>query len=238
MVTGYTFDTFKTHLATMAVVAEDDDAFLDNLPSAIDSAELRIMQELDLLSTVSQLTGYATTALERQVVFPIADFITLQQINIITPAGVVVPDHGTRNACLPVTKEYLDNVYNSRTNADVPAAFAMINQNTIILGPWPDDVYYIELVATVRPASLSPDVTQTFISTYLPDLFFAAAMVYISGYQRNFGRASDDPQMAVSWESYYQTRKGSALTEENRKKFQAGGWTSMVPAVTATPTRG
>jgi hypothetical protein len=64
-----------------------------------------------------------------------------------------------------------------------------------------------------------------------------ASMVYISAYQRNFGRQSDDPSMAVSYESQYQALVKSATVEEFRKKFAAGGWSSMSPAVVATPGR-
>jgi len=62
-------------------------------------------------------------------------------------------------------------------------------------------------------------------------------MIYISAFQRNFGRQSDDPQMAQSYESQYQILKDSALLEENRKKFEAAAWTSYSPAPAATPTR-
>ena len=64
-----------------------------------------------------------------------------------------------------------------------------------------------------------------------------ASMVYISAYQRNFGRMSDDPQMAVSYESQYQALVKGATVEEFRKKFEAGGWSSMSPATVATPGR-
>jgi hypothetical protein len=63
-------------------------------------------------------------------------------------------------------------------------------------------------------------------------------MIYISAYQRNFGRANDDPQMAITYESQYQALLKSALTEENRKKFEAAAWSSQSPSTTATPTRG
>jgi hypothetical protein len=43
--------------------------------------------------------------------------------------------------------------------------------------------------------------------------------------------------MAVSYESQYQALVKSATVEEFRKKFQAGGWSSMSPAVVATPGR-
>jgi hypothetical protein len=65
-----------------------------------------------------------------------------------------------------------------------------------------------------------------------------ASMIYISAYQRNFGKANDDPQMAVTYESQYQTLLKSALMEENRKKFEAAAWSSQSPSTVATPTRG
>ena len=64
-----------------------------------------------------------------------------------------------------------------------------------------------------------------------------ASMIYISAYQRNFGRQADDPAMAQSYESQYQGLKTSALLEENRKKFEAAAWTSYSPAPAASPTR-
>jgi hypothetical protein len=80
--------------------------------------------------------------------------------------------------------------------------------------------------------------TSTFISLYLPDVFIMASMIYISAYQRNFGRANDDPQMAVTYESQYQALLKSAMMEENRKKFEAAAWSSQSPSPVATPTRG
>jgi hypothetical protein len=65
-----------------------------------------------------------------------------------------------------------------------------------------------------------------------------ASMIYISAYQRNFGKANDDPQMAVTYESQYQTLLRSAMMEENRKKFEAAAWSSQSPSTAATPTRG
>lgn len=238
MVTGYTYATYVAQLANLAVVDPTDTNFLTNLPSAIDSAELRIMQDLDLLSTVSQLTGQTLTANNRNLTFPITAFITLQQINVITPATQANPDLGTRNACFPTSKEELDYSYPDTTGAGVPTRFAMLSQNQVIFGPWPDQAYSLELVGTVRPASLSASNTTTFISTYLPDLFMAASMIYIAGYQRDFGRQSDDPQMSVSWQSFYDQRKAASFVEENRKKFWSNGWTSRMPAPTSTPDVG
>jgi len=89
---------------------------------------------------------------------------------------------------------------------------------------------------TIGTAAL-PSST-TFISLNLPDVFIMASMIYVSAYQRNFGRANDDPQMAVTYESQYQALLKGAAVEEARKKFEAAGWSSQSPSTFATPTRG
>jgi hypothetical protein len=114
----------------------------------------------------------------------------------------------------------------------------MIDERTFSLGPWPNAAYTLEIIGTYRPASLSASNTTTFISQYLPDIFVMASMIFISGYQRNFGRQSDDPAMAQSYESQYQALLRGATVEEYRKKFAASGWSSMSPSPVATPGRG
>lgn len=238
MTTGYTYGTYVTALAELAVVDAADAVFQDLLPSIIDYAEMRIYQDLDLLSTVSPQTGFSLTASNRALVLPISTFITLQDVNVLTPVGTADPNVATRNPCLPVSKEYLDMVYGSATGAGLPTFFAMINQNTLAFGPWPDAAYALEIVGTVRPESLSMSNMTTFIATYLPSLFMMASMVYITMYQRNFSAVSDDPQMGVNYESQYKALLNSATVEENRKKFASAAWSSMSPAPVATPTRG
>jgi len=246
MTTGLTYSSYQTQMAEMAVVSPTDPNFLAILPAMIDYAELRIYRDLDLLASVTTATQ-AMTAGTRAVTFP--QFVTVQQINVITPAGTTSPDAGTRAPLLPVTKEFIDINYPSASYTDVPAYFAPQSQsntgttpttqtlNTFLVAPFPNGVYTLEIVGTYRPASLSATNPQTFISQNLPDVFLIASMVYISAYQRNFGRMSDDPQMAVSYESQYQALIKGATVEEFRKKFEAGGWSSMSPATVATPGR-
>jgi hypothetical protein len=235
---GLTYATYKTALATLSVVPETDPNWLAVLPDAIDYAELRIYRDLDLLSTVQTLTSYATTANVSRVQLPSGTFVTLQNVNVISPAGTTVPDNGTRNPVLPVSKEYIQYSWPSSTNAGIPQYFAMIDERTFSLGPWPNAAYTLEIVGTYRPDALSSSNTTTFISQYLPDLFLMASMIFVSGYQRNFGRQSDDPAMSQSYESQYQALLRGATVEEYRKKFAASGWTSISPSPVATPGRG
>jgi hypothetical protein len=69
-------------------------------------------------------------------------------------------------------------------------------------------------------------------------MFIMASMIYISAFQRNFGKINDDPQMAMTYEAQYQALKASALIEANRAKFEASAWSSYSAAPAATPTRG
>lgn len=143
-----------------------------------------------------------------------------------------------RNACLPVTKEYLDVVYGDSSFTGLPVNYAPFNDNIFYFGPYPDQAYNVEIVGTIRPASLSSANPTTFISTYLPDLFIMASMIYVSAYQRNFGIVNNDPQMALSYETAYDNLLKGAAIEEARKKYQGPGWTSESPAVVASPSRG
>lgn len=238
MTTGMMYSDFVAQIALLAVVSPTDPNFLAALPQATTYAENRIYRDIDLLSTVLTNNTYAFTANLRTVNVPISTFVTLQQVNVITPYGVTNPELGTRNPLLPATKEYLDNVWGNSTGAAVPVYFAMINQSQFVVGPWPDQAYQMELVGTIRPASLSASNTSTALSLYWPDLLIMATMVYVTMYQRDFGKTADEPQMAGSYETQYQTLLKSAVVEEGRKKFTGAAWSSMSPAVTATPTRG
>jgi hypothetical protein len=244
---GLTYATYKTQIAQMAVVEEDDVNFLAILPSMIDYATLRINRDLDLLITSASLSGagYKLTAGNRNLSFSqnLPDgsyFVVSEQINLITPAGQTDPNVGTRAPLLPATKEFLDAVFGSSivNNRAQPKYFAPFNDTLFLVGPVPDEEYYVEVVGTVRPAPLSEDVPVTFISQYLPDLLIMASMIYISAYQRNFGRQSDDPQMAQSYESQYGMLLKSAMVEEARKKYEGAAWSSQAPAPVASPTRG
>jgi hypothetical protein len=242
---GLTYTTYKTQIAQMAVVAEDDVNFLAILPMMIDYASLRICRDLDLMSTSVSLygAGYKLTAGNRNLSFSQnlpngTSFVVSEQINLITPAGQTDPNTAGRTPLMPTTKEFLDAVYGSSTNTAMPKYFVPFNETLFFVGPTPNADYYVEVVGTVRPAPLSVSVPTTFISEYLPDLLVMASMIYISAYQRNFGKESDDPQMAMSYESQYQLLLKSAGVEEARKKFESAAWSSQSPATIAAPTRG
>jgi hypothetical protein len=236
-VPGLTYTTYKTQIATLAVVEETNAEFLITLPMAIEYAELRMCRDLDFMDTSDAITVPLPQG-TRRVVFPEGTWVTTEQMNVIVPAGTGDPDSGVRMPMTPISKEFLDAVYGDPTVQDLPRYYAPFNQNVFLVGPFADLDYTVETIGTTRPTTLSASTPTTFISTYLPDLFIMASMVYISGYQRNFGKQSDDPQMAVSYETQYQTLLKGAAIEEARKVYEAAAWSSKAPAVAASPTRG
>jgi hypothetical protein len=231
-------DSYVTQIATMAVVQPTNAAYLTILPQMITYAENRMYRDLDFLFTSIATTAYGLTTGSRVIAVPAGTFVVPEQINVLV--GSSNPDLAIRQPLLPTTKEFLDSVYGSGAvaNRGLPQYFVPFDDYTFLVGPYPDQSYSCEIVGTYRPESMSSTNKTTFISLYLPDLFIMASMIYISAYQRNFGKANDDPQMAVTYESQYQTLLKSALMEENRKKFEAAAWSSQSPSTSATPTRG
>ena len=118
-----------------------------------------------------------------------------------------------------------------------------VNTN-ILLGPAPNFAYTIRVTGTARMPSLFKyavagvaDTQYTYLSEFYPDMLITASMIYITMFQRNFGNASDDPQMGMTYEKQYQALRLGAIAEENRKKAMGSGWTPYSTPVSATPTR-
>lgn len=237
---SYTYTSFQAALQLTASVAAGDADFANIIDSAIDYAEQRIYRELDLLATVAHDTSTSLTAYQRQVALPTdITFITVQGVSLRLPSVPGDTLNLQRCPLTAVSRDVMDAVYGSQVPLGQPVWFAMIDNANMIVGPCPDQDYALEYVGTIRPPALYTLGANgtTFLTTYLPDLFLAAAMIFVAGYQKNFGSQADDPRAAMSWETQYQTLKASAETEEARRKFQSTGWTSLSAPSQATPTR-
>ena len=155
MTTGLTYTTYVSQIATLAVVPVTDTNYQSILPQMITYAENRICRDLDFLSTQYANT-YMMTAGSNQLTIPTGDFITIQTISITS---------GTlNNSVLPVSKEFIQNVYNNSASTGLPAVFAVyggdqattgLTSQNIIFGPYPDQNYSVTVTGTARPQSLS-----------------------------------------------------------------------------------
>lgn len=236
-----TYSTYIVALGQLMVVDPADPNFLAILPSCIDYAEQRGYRDLDLLSTVVRDSSANLTANNRTFTLPVSlgRFVVVNGVNVITPVATTTAN-GTRNQLTPVSRDVVDALWPSEAAASAttcPTQFAMVTDQIIIVGPPPGAAFNVEIVGTIRPTPLSVSNTTTVLSTYTPDLFLAASMIFMSGYQKNFGAQADDPKMSASWESQYTTLLNSATTEEFRKRFQSSAWSSLTTPPAAAPPR-
>ena len=238
------YTTYVSELSALTVILSSDPNFQTMIPASIDYHEQRIYRELDLQSAlVYDITGILSTA-SRNFTLPTTtgQFITCDRVNITVPSTAVSQTNIV--PLVPASRDFVDNAFPSRlsSNCGQPEYFAIKSgfggdTPQITLGPSPDLPYPVEVVGIQRPASLSSANSSTLLTQYVPDLVLAAAMVFFSGYMRDFGAQSDNPQMSQSWENQYQLLKQSAAVEVFRTKFESEGWTAKQPNPIATPKR-
>lgn len=219
------------------------DTNLNNaIPQMLNYAELRIQRDLDLLTSVAS-NSYALTPMNNILSIPIDDFLIVRTLRI--------PGQG--RPLTPVSREYIQNVYDDGSTPGMPKFFAMIGDNwgdgadtynNVLLGPTPAYAWNIRVSGNIRLPSLNfyntapaSDSTYTYISTYYPDMLLLASMIFVSAYQRNWSTTSDDPQMPMNYEKQYQALRLGAIEEENRKKQQGSAWSGYSTPTAATPTR-
>lgn len=242
------YTTYVAQLADFTNIPAAD-LIAGPLTGTVEYAESRCYRDLDIFVGNVRDSSSSTTSNVRNFNLPteVGTFIIVDGINIITPASTA-PEAGTRIPLQPVSRDYLDITWPSATGATVPKYFAYVTNNTyltggaaqsqVIFGPWPDAAYRIEVIGKINPAPLSSTNPNTYLTDYLPDLFFAASMVFISGYMRNYGAQADDPRMSSSWEAQYTSLLQSAATYEARKRWSGASWSSKQPEPAAVPQRG
>jgi hypothetical protein len=234
------YTTYVSQISDLTVIASTSVSvnFQTFINGCIDYAEQRIYRETDLLATVITDATTSLSSNNRNFSLPTSQgiFLTVDKINVITPAGTP-SSAGTRVPLSNTSWDFIDAIYPGNGTPSTPQFWAMKNNTSILVGPVPDASYVVEVVGEQRPTPLSVTNSSTILTQMLPDLFIAASMVYASGYMRDFGGNTDDPQQGNSWEQQYQKLFQSAYTEEVRKRHMSQGWTSQLPNQIATPQR-
>lgn len=186
------------------------------LTSIIDFAEQRCYRDLDLINTIIADGSEAMTPDQRTFDLPAGNgrFVVLQDVNLLNGSS--------RTPLEKCSRPVLDMLHpdSDSTIGVLPVRWAPLTDQTIVLGPSPPSALSLECIGTIRPTALSASNTTTFLSNYLPDLFFAAAMISTSAYKQNFGAQADNPEEAVSWQSIYDALLKTASKEEMQRKYQ------------------
>lgn len=223
--------------ALLAVPQNNTDAkFTLLIPRMIEYAELRMCRDFDFLATRTTNITVATVSGSRNVTAP-STFVVIEDLNLISPAGTTNPELGTRIALERVSLDFINVMWPTAATTGMPSKYAFLSDTAVRIAPTPAGVFTCEFIGTTRPTPLSFTNQTNFISVYLPDLLVAASMVFGAGELQNYGLQSDDPKLAMSWETQYQTLKASAAVEEARKKSQSAGWETYQPSPGANVPR-
>lgn len=240
-----TYSSFVSEIATLTVISSTvlvsgDTNFGGIMSGLIDYAEGRLYRDLDLPVTSVTDTSVTCTSGVRSISLSTTQgtLLVINALNLLTSAGAL-SSVATRVPLVPASQAVVDAIYPSATssNCGQPEFFARIGDTQLILGPAPDQAYGTEVTATIRPNPLGATNSSTWLTQNVPELMIAAGMVFAAGYMRDFGSQSDDPKMAQSWESQYNTLLKSAATDTARMKFEAEAWASQSPSPLATPPR-
>lgn len=236
---------YKDNLNYLAQDAGDpayatDPNFLIQLPFWIESAESRILRDLDILNTyVNDDTG---TLSEGRRLFALpteqGEFQVLSTIRVVLPGPPVT----NLPALEPISREAMDSMYPGDGpvgNPSIPRYWAPFDQLQISVGPAPDQAYQVICYGVVYPASLNAQAsgpgTGTFISNTYPDLFHAAQMVLLCGWQRQFSGMADQADSAVTWEGAYQKFLQGTNLIEARRRVASVGWSTKQPEAVSSP---
>jgi len=239
-----TYDEVLKNLQTIAEIPlnQEDENFKRVVPLMFNYAEGMIYRELDFLVTKGQVNGTLVKS-NREAMLP-SEVLVLNQLNVVVQAVRTYPVWSklsvltqTRITLERVSMEAIDLFWpQSELRQDIPKKYAILGkdfgppdglQQIIRFMPTPDQAYPVEFIGVVRPAVLSPTNPMTFLSRTYPELLCAACMIFICGYQRDFGSQADDPAKALSWTATYEKLKQGVMSEVGRSK-----------GVTQSPTGG
>jgi hypothetical protein len=219
--------------------------FSNMIPAAIDYAEDRCYRDLVLLATRAQDSSLTCSGNTRSLNLSNMSTIIIipEGVSIITPVGAI-PALGTRVPFMNASLDVIDLGWpvegltvDPTTVPPMDRRWAMRDNQTIVLSPTPNLTYPVEITGLFRPLQISATNQTTYLSVTYPELLLSAAMIFMTGYLRNYGAQSDQPKMGMSWETQYTTLKDSAVLEEQRRRGQGVGWSQSAPTPLAKPDR-
>lgn len=233
------YTQLNTYLESLLVDQAPSADYTTIIPAAIQDAEQRIYLDMDFLNTRTVWASVPFTAGSRTYTFPTtpSTVMVVQGVAAITPASAPSPSAGTRNQLEPVSLDYIDSTWPTESQTALPDSWAMFNDASIVVKPTPDQAYPIEITGTFRPNPMSSTNLTTYIGNTYPQLLVDACMVFLAGWQKDYGQQSDDPKLAMSWEQKYQQSLKMALAEEQRRKGQGTGWAPFSETPLAQPPR-
>lgn len=176
----------------------------------IQSAELRIYKDLFAKNigngSIWLEAPFSTVIVSNTVSLP-AGYMALKYALIATGEGYV-------KTLLYKDPQWIYTNYPVRTPAALPAYIAR-DGNQFIFGPFPDSNYTVSgyYYATLPPISATNP--QTWMTTYIPDVFLAAAMIEVQKFVKDYAALK-------LWVSIYESKLESAVSSDKAERLSPG----------------
>ena len=260
------YDEITSTLLVLAAIPRnsEDSNYEKVLPAAFAYAEGRIYRELNFLATDIYTYQPLIANVRDAVISP--DVIHVRSVNILTPVGPV--DNNTRRHPLErISAEALDMFWpNPGFKKGLPKKYTVIGVRTTLdalpnpappttqplppipqperftywlrVMPTPDKSYMTEVYGGVQPQPLSQTNPETYLSVRYPDLFLACCMVFITGYQRDYGAHGRRPATCseLGGAVHEITRRHRSL-KSSLQRSEGPSWTAAQPAPMAQQQR-
>lgn len=217
--------SFLARLANTAVYdAEADPDFAIMAPQALEYAENRILRELDPIQFRQRREGLLELVN--------GGFFSTSTLgdDIVCVRDLWWYDDGWR----PISRRdtaFLRLYQPVPSVGGVPRYWATEDGVLLQIVAVPPADAALEIDLTYRPPGMTEANPVTWLGTWVPELLFAAAMVFACGFQRSFGEAQASGADGISWESQYKALFAGAAVEARRRKGDGPFDNSMVPAV-------
>lgn len=153
----------------------DEASFVANIPVFVQQAEQRIYQEVQLPSSYQNVTGNMTSGNQ---------YLTLPS-DFLSPRSVAVIDaNGAYSYLINKDVSFIREAYPNPADTGQPVHYALFEEDTLILGPTPDDNYDVELHYFGYPVSIVTAGNSWIGDNYDPVLLYGSlleAYIYMKG---------------------------------------------------------
>ena len=174
--------------AIVAYTENTSSDFAAQIPVFVQQAEQRIYNTVQFPSLRKNVTGNATSG-NKYLACP-GDFLAVYSMAVITDVTGGNVNTGTYEYLLNKDVNFIRQSYPSPTDQDVPRYYALFgrqyndaNELSFILGPTPDDDYYIELHYFYYPESIVTAGT-SWLGDNFDSVLFYGALVEAATYMK------------------------------------------------------
>lgn len=198
----YTYDNLINRIKNNAADGEVSDEFTEELPWFIDSAERRLVHDLDtygfvILTTLQCSASVQLLAKPSGMEFP-------KSLYILDAAGSTAPVQLK-------TDEFCRDYWPIAASVSVPRYYAHFDATYFMLAPTPVSTVDMLFQYAARPDPLSTATSVNWLTQYAGDALFFACMVEASLFQKN-------REAAEGWNTRYMLEKDKLLNRDRRNR--------------------